>query len=181
MPVWCCNNVSLQDSKPPPFAGVMFANKNAVNVGTTVYEVITSYTKWSKQNHRQIKHATILFGRYKVLSWNKLHFSCQNSRKNNISFYHTYSSCVEGCSTLGFQCSYIFFKKSPLLAHSKDSTTIMHFLIVILCHSWSSLMEHFTAQLQPINCHFLFQSSCCLSLLTEAFCRHGGDKVWTQV
>jgi len=42
-------------------------------------------------------------------------------------------------------------------------------------------MDHFTAQLQPINCHFLFQTSCYLSLLTEAFRRHGGSKVWTRV
>jgi hypothetical protein len=53
----------MQDSKPPPFAGVMFANKNVVNVGTPVYEVMTSRKKRGKWNHRQMKHATILFGR----------------------------------------------------------------------------------------------------------------------
>lgn len=113
VPVWCCNNVSMQDSKPSPFAGVRFTNKNAVNVETPVYEVMTSCKKRGKWNHRQMKHATILFGRYKVLSWNKLHFSCQNSHKNNISFCHIYSSCVEGCPALGFHCFHIFKQKFP--------------------------------------------------------------------
>jgi hypothetical protein len=91
----------------------MFTNKNAVNVRTTVYEVMTSCKKWGKQNHRQMKHTTIPFGRYKVSSRNKLHFSCQNSHKNNISFCHTYRSFVEGCSALGFHCFHIFKQKFP--------------------------------------------------------------------
>jgi len=103
----------MQDSKPSPFAAVRFTNKNAVNVETPVYEVMTSCKKQRKWYQRQMKHATTLFGRYKVLPWNKLHFSCQNSHKNNISFCHTYSSCVEGCPVLVFHYFHIFKQKFP--------------------------------------------------------------------
>jgi hypothetical protein len=35
----------MLDSTPSPFAGVRFTNKNAVNVETPVYEVMTSCKK----------------------------------------------------------------------------------------------------------------------------------------
>jgi len=166
----------VQDSKPPPFAGVMFTNKNAVNVGTTVYEVMTSCKKLGKQNHRQMKHATILFGRYKVLSWNKLHFSCQNSHKNKILFCHTYSSCVEGCSALGFHCFHIFKQKFPF----KSPFRLYNHYAFLDCQTLPQLIiTHgpFQCTNATYQLSFLFQSSCYLSVLTEAFRRHGGSKV----
>lgn len=110
----------------------------------------------------------------------ELHFSCQNSYKNNISFCHTNSSCVEGCPALGFHCFHIFKQKFPFNTLKRlynhyaflDRQTLPQ-LIITHGPFHCTTATHQLPFSVPKFLLFIF--------LTEAFRRHGGSKVWTQV